>query len=596
MLLRTRITLMVCLCSSALAGLLLTEGRLRTQTAEAAYQEARVSALRNAWDGIERSVVMRLENFARSAASLEGVTHAVATANREVLEGVLADMVARVQLDPDVDLLLVVDASGKVLFSTDIKLFDSGAPNWVKDLLKRAQRDPRPQMGPIRDGQSLLLSAAIPLRDRRGLGGLVIASANSVQGPVKALQSSMGGAVYVTFNAEKPVVATTNELWPFAAEVMDSPNRSEQGMRYVQQAGKTATVAWTPMDSLQGSSASGVLLATQDVTEAEHKRRLYSWLSLGGMGCALALFLAYLYWYMRHSFRPLNAVIRGLNALSHGRVDVHLPKRLQADEIGQLASTVHNFREAQIAREQLTHIRQELDTARQIQSSILRTDFPEWPDLSLHAYMRAAREVGGDFYDFFELPNGRIGLVIADVSGKGMPAALFMAVARTVLHSTAMNIASPGECLAQANDLLCHGNSQGMFVTVFYGVLERESGRLLYANGGHNPPLVRHADGRVTALATTKGTALGLFDGLIYREAEMVLQPQEHLFLYTDGLTEAQNIAQELYNQDRLEQALAQVLVHDSADMITRLLAAVDSFVADAPQADDMTCLAVYRR
>lgn len=243
---------------------------------------------------------------------------------------------------------------------------------------------------------------------------------------------------------------------------------------------------------------------------------------------------------------------------------------------------------------QLVSIRQELDVARRMQNSILPTRFPNRPDVQLHARMIAAKEVGGDFYDFFWLDDDRLGVVIADVSGKGVPAALFMAVARTLLRATAPATAGPGPCLAAANDLLAQENDAGMFVTLFYAVLDTTTGRLAYANGGHNPPLVVGGDGVARPLPTTGGIALGVLEAEEFAEAEIDLAPGDTLFLYTDGVTEAFNPQGVAFTEARLNGVLDGAQALDAAAVNDKVIHAVEGFAAGAAQSDDITCMALH--
>jgi len=197
--------------------------------------------------------------------------------------------------------------------------------------------------------------------------------------------------------------------------------------------------------------------------------------------------------------------------------------------------------------------------------------------------------MGGDFYDFIELPDGRIGLVMADVSGKGVPAAFFMAVARTNLRDLAAHYPEPGACLAQTNEMLCAQNPMELFVTVFYCVFDTSTGTLRYANGGHNPPYVRRADGSVEALNGAGGLVLGVMPGVNFPDHTVQLLPGDRLVLYTDGVTEAFNSADEPYGVERL---LAEVKAHGdgtAAALIERICRSVTVFADAAPQSDDIT-------
>ena len=234
-------------------------------------------------------------------------------------------------------------------------------------------------------------------------------------------------------------------------------------------------------------------------------------------------------------------------------------------------------------------LRAELEVARSLQLAILPSTFPATPGCTGAARMIPASTMGGDFYDYIELPDGQIGLVIADVSGHGVPAAFFMAVARTNLRELAVRHADPGECLAQTNDALCAQNPLDLFVTVFYCMLEPKTGVLRYANGGHNPPYVRHAHGPVETLSGPGGLVLGVMSGARYATHTVQLLPGDRLILYTDGVTEAFNPAEEAYGTQRL---VDEVQVHGGGTpgaLVERICQSVTSFAGAAPQSDDIT-------
>ncbi|HYE01059.1 MAG TPA: SpoIIE family protein phosphatase, partial [Alphaproteobacteria bacterium] len=185
---------------------------------------------------------------------------------------------------------------------------------------------------------------------------------------------------------------------------------------------------------------------------------------------------------------------------------------------------------------ELAGLRQELEIARRMQLSILPSSPPVHPAFTIHGQTKPAKEVGGDFYDYFLIDEHRLGFTVADVSGKGVPAALFMMISRTLEKATAMSGLEPGECIRRVNNMLCGENEQMMFVTVFYGVLDLRTGALSYANAGHNPPFILGNDGSVVRLPMTNGTALGVMEDLEYEQAEVRLRPGDSVFLYTDGL------------------------------------------------------------
>jgi len=246
-----------------------------------------------------------------------------------------------------------------------------------------------------------------------------------------------------------------------------------------------------------------------------------------------------------------------------------------------------------LLEQQQARMETELDIARSLQGAMLPQRMPKHPSYSGRAIMRPARELGGDFYDFFVIGEDEIGLVIADVSGKGVPAAFFMAISRTILQSSARERRTAGDCIAETNSILCEQNPLEMFVTVFYGILNLRTGVLSYANGGHNPPIIVREDGRVTELPITGGMAMGIMAGLTYEQGSVTLKQGDTLFLYTDGISEAMNTEGREFTVDRLLASLTESYRQSLDVVVSSLTDAVSTFVGDAPQHDDMTYLVV---
>lgn len=245
----------------------------------------------------------------------------------------------------------------------------------------------------------------------------------------------------------------------------------------------------------------------------------------------------------------------------------------------------------------LASLQQELEIARQMQLSILPRSAPDVDEIDIAATMIPAKEVGGDFYDYFPIDDEHLAIVVADVSGKGVPAAFFMAISRTLLKSNALFLRVPGATIAALNDQLCAENDQMMFVTVFYGVLHLRSGRLTYVNAGHNPP-VRLRDGQASFFGRGSNMALAVMEGQDYTEGEIVLSPGETLLLYTDGVTEANNAEGKLFGDAALLEAMVAVgadPVHKghAGGVPQRVVQAVRAFEAGAAQADDITVVAI---
>jgi sigma-B regulation protein RsbU (phosphoserine phosphatase) len=274
------------------------------------------------------------------------------------------------------------------------------------------------------------------------------------------------------------------------------------------------------------------------------------------------------------------------------------------DELGRLATSFRYMEESlhehllrlidtTAAKER---IESELAIAHEMQMGILKRIFPPYPDRSeidLHAVIEPAREVGGDFYDFFFLDGQRLFFVIADVAGKGVPASLYMAMTMALLKSIARSGIPPHEVLARLNGELSRDNDACMFVTMFCAVLDSRSGELRYSNGGHNPPLILR-DGVAQFLPVAHGLAPGVMEGSRYVEQRLVLEPGNILFLYTDGVTEAMNGEGEFFGEDALHRALG----GDGGvqGCVGRVMAAVAAFAGNAPQADDITAMAVEFR
>ena len=263
----------------------------------------------------------------------------------------------------------------------------------------------------------------------------------------------------------------------------------------------------------------------------------------------------------------------------------------------RVQSQNQSLREALAAKNAFIALQKELDIAARVQLSLLPDTLPLTERAEMTGIMRPAKEVGGDFYDYFHLDKHHIGVVVADVSGKGVPAGLFMVMTRTLLRAIAVrNVDAPGRVLASVNNFLEQNNSEDLFVTVFYGVLDERNGRFLYANGGHNPPILVDSDG-ATPLKTTGGVALGMFDGLDYDHDHVDMEPGARLVLFSDGVTEAFNDSDEAFGDERLLDATRALPLEQSPDQdVNDIVNAVDEFAGDAPQFDDITCVVlVYK-
>jgi sigma-B regulation protein RsbU (phosphoserine phosphatase) len=237
----------------------------------------------------------------------------------------------------------------------------------------------------------------------------------------------------------------------------------------------------------------------------------------------------------------------------------------------------------------------ELDVAAKIQASMLPRIFPDRAELDIYATMQPAKEVGGDFYDFFFIDDKTLAVIMADVSGKGVPAALFMVVAKTLIKNNAQYGRSPGELFETVNNMLCENNDAGMFVTAFMGYLDIPSGVFTFVNAGHNPPLLR-AGGEVSWLKTKKSFVLAGMEGMRYTQDEITLKPGDRLFMYTDGVTEAMNAGHELFAEARLLDAIKENAGRPIRELLSAVKSKVDEFADGAEQADDITMLILAKQ
>lgn len=305
-----------------------------------------------------------------------------------------------------------------------------------------------------------------------------------------------------------------------------------------------------------------------------------------------ALFLLLYLLIKKIIINNLRVINSKLAQISGGNLDVKVNVRANeefaslSDDINSTVATLKRYIAEAAAR-----IDKELEYAKQIQLSALPTNFPEVEDYKMFAQMIAAKEVGGDFYDFYKLNDNTVAFLVADVSGKGIPAAMFMMTAKTIIKDLAESGMAVNEIFTKANQKLCENNESGMFVTAWMGILDIPTGKLTFANAGHNPPLLKRADGRFEYLKTRAGFVLAGMEGVRYRVNEITLNAGDRIFLYTDGVTEATNENNELYGEDRLLSFMNKSLELEQTILLAKLKKDIDKFVGKAPQFDDITML-----
>ena len=365
---------------------------------------------------------------------------------------------------------------------------------------------------------------------------------------------------------------------------------------------------------LQNDAGEIIGFVLADVSLAEVGSRLKSFLILYVIGIAIATVLIG-YFLTRHMkktlVQPINEIAEAAQNYAQDkkngnpRSDYFAMLNIRTgDEVENLSLVLADMeRDLTEYEENLTKITAEkerigteLALATRIQADMLPNifpAFPERPDFDIYASMDPAKEVGGDFYDFFLIDETHLGIVMADVSGKGVPAALFMMISKILVQNYAMTGRSPAQVLQAVNDQICSNNREEMFVTVWLGVLDTETGKITAANAGHEYPVLMQAGGQFELLKDKHGFVIGGMEGMRYKEYELTLTPGSRLFLYTDGVPEATNAKNELFGTDRMLEALNEAPDAAPEMILKNVRKAVDGFVKDAEQFDDLTMLCV---
>ena len=379
------------------------------------------------------------------------------------------------------------------------------------------------------------------------------------------------------------------------------PNKTEWGSVYT-----TSIVVRN-----SAGKALGVMSVDINMFDIDATMRVYPLsILLAGLVFAAAFVLILILWLNRRVIHPLkslqNSAVDFVSKASGEDVEslnFKDPRINTQDEIQSLSSALVTMAsETKEYMQKLIHetsererISADLNVATQIQSDMLPHEFPQREDFVLYATMNPAKEVGGDFYDFFFIDKDHLALVIADVSGKGVPAALFMVIAKTIIKNRALSekALSSAQILHEANDQLCEGNDAGLFVTAWMGILDLNTGIVTAANAGHEFPAVRQPGKDFELVKDKHGLVLAGIEGSTYTDYEIALEKGATLFVYTDGVPEATNAANELFEFERTVKALNVNPAAEPKDLLGIVRGEVDKFVGDAPQFDDLTILAI---
>lgn len=445
----------------------------------------------------------------------------------------------------------------------------------------------------------------------------LVVSTNAYLIYVTSLSDNYTTSTYI-FDSVHPDTGFSRYELGYTAQDMDPAYQQEvQRMMTTGERSAVYFYSYTPASGAHTTAAipvrdsSGQIVAFLGVekamTELENARSTYVRSVLGITLAAVAVFLIlYIGFLRREVVSPILAITREAQRFAEDNVaQLDVLERIQKrDEIGILARVigkmetdnvryVQNLTAVTAERERLGA---ELNVATQIQADMLPRNFPAFPErkeFDIYATMTPAREVGGDFYDFFLVDPDHLAVVIADVSGKGVPAALFMVIAKTLIKNHAQSGMAPEDVFSQVNNQLCENNEAGMFVTALLGVLEISTGQFTYVNAGHNPPLAALGGAGYTWLAGKRNFVLAGMENVRYRQQQIRLQPGDRLFLYTDGVTEAQDPQGQLYTEQRLQtfwqrkdlQALS------LQEQLQQLHGDIAAFAGGAEQADDITML-----
>ncbi|MBN1104437.1 MAG: SpoIIE family protein phosphatase [Deltaproteobacteria bacterium] len=399
-----------------------------------------------------------------------------------------------------------------------------------------------------------------------------------------------------------------NESIFSVAEARGDPEMRELGRKMVRRGSEivsfdsliTGKRCWMKYAPLPSSGWSLAVLFPQDELMADITELSHTVVFIGLAGFLFILIV--IVWIAGSITRPLRALSEAARHIATGDLEIELPVVKSKDEVGTLAESfrtmktslkqyIADLKETTAAKER---IESELKIAHDIQMGILPKTFPPFPErreFDIYATLEPAKEVGGDLYDFFFLDEENLCFTIGDVSGKGVPAALFMAITRTLIKTKATQGLTPDKVLSRVNQDLALDNPSMMFVTLFLGILNTRTGEVEYGNAGHNPPYLIRDDGRLELVPGTGGTALGVLEDCVYRSRKISLRKGDTLFLFTDGVTEATDREENLFSDERLVKELALLRGRPLTDVITGIMTRVNAFAEGVPQADDITML-----
>lgn len=520
-------------------------------------------------------------------------------------------------INPDFEMIFFADARGDFITSTGIKGNVSDRDYWKSIINNAATHAVSDTLVSRSTGQSIFVLAHAVTNEQGERIGIIAATVtlDTLSKIVQSINIGHSGVSWVVDNTAR-LVAHPNPALTMNLKFLESSATGYQGLDtigkkiikgeagqgiYVRPNGERFITIFNPIPNTPGWSFGIAMLHSEYMERPEKLISNIAWL-MGAMLLAMLLVISLL---SRKVSAPVLLLKQGVAVASTGNLDHRLDIRT-GDEIQELADAfnrmtddlkehITRLTETTAAKER---IQSELNIATDIQASLLPRIFPAFPEraeFDIFASMDPAKEVGGDFYDFFFIDETNLCFLIADVSDKGVPAALYMMVAKTLLKSEGQRLGEPDRILAAVNNILTEGNESCMFATVFCAVLNTENGEVRFANAGHNPPLLMDAQG-VRYLSMKPGFVLGPMEDTVYETEKIVMQPDDTLFLYTDGVTEAANLENELYGEAQLLKSLQQKQGEPLASILQFIRAEVEEHANGAPQSDDVTMVAITYR
>ncbi len=404
------------------------------------------------------------------------------------------------------------------------------------------------------------------------------------------------GFLIILDHGEQVISSTTNAVIDINGDAEGEINLDPEGTKaYTMYKAKFRTTEYYYMFT---TAESYYIVGMLPMEEADFSKNLSTYLNVFSMAVIFGVLVVCIFLILKYLVvENIRSINRSLAEITAGNLDtvVDVRDNREFDSLSDgINSTVDTLK--RYIAEANKRIDRELKYAREIQSSALPSHFPAFPDhdeFDIYALMDPAKEVGGDFYDFYFVGDDTLVFLVADVSGKGIPASLFMMRAKTTLKSYAENNIAPEDIFTNANYHLCEGNDTGMFVTAWMGFLNLKTGEMRYVNAGHNDPVIRRKDGSYEFLKGERGFVLGGMEGMMYKEERTVLGEGDAVFLYTDGVVEATNKANEMYGNDRLKACLDAHADEDAKAICQAVREDVDVFYDGGEQFDDITELSL---